>query len=308
HLIVMFTTLGRVTIFALQDLYRNVWLSVVTITILVLTLFSMNVLIVLNAMAGTAVQLVEKKVDISVYFKSSVAEDDILSLRQTILNLPEVANVDYISRDEALVAFKAANQDNQTIIGAIDELGDNPLGGSLRIRSQRLDQYGAILQVVDRPEYASLIATKDYANRQAMIEKISHWTASGRRVLIGFVMIFGLISALIVFNTIRVAIYTHREEIMIEKLVGATNWFVSLPFVIEGAIYAVISCLITAVVMYPVLAAAQPMVSNFFGNGALNLVHYFTSHLVLIFGSQFVVVLLLNIAASFVATRRYLKV
>lgn len=302
------TYLLRIIGFALQDLWRNIWLSLVTVSILGLTLVSVNILVVFNVAASTAVALVEEKVDVSVYFKPTTAEDQVLELQRDLQNRPEVESVQYISQNEALEQFRAAHQDNTAIIGAIDELGENPLGATLRVKAHDLARYPDIIAVIDQPQYAPIIAEKDYDDRSGMIDQLSGWTDRGRRVAWGFILLFGGISALIVFNTVRVAIYTHREEIGIEKLVGATNWFVSLPFVIEGVIYAVVGILITIALVWPLLGLMQPSLTAFFGAGRLNIISYFSQHFFFIFGLQCLGAIALNVLASFIATRKYLKV
>lgn len=298
----------RIVGFAVQDLWRNIWLSLVTISILGLTLVSVNMLVVFNVAASTAVALVEEKVDVSVYFKPTTTEDQVLVLQNDLQNHPEVESVQYISQTDALERFRIAHQDNSAIIGAIDELGDNPLGATLRIKARDLQRYPDIIAVVDQPQYASIIAEKDYDDRSGMIDQIGNWTERGRQVAWGFIILFGGISALIVFNTVRVAIYTHREEIGIEKLVGATNWFVSLPFVIEGIVYAVVGILVTIALVWPLLGIVQPSLTAFFGAGRLNIISYFSQHFFFIFGLQCLGAIALNVLASFIATRKYLKV
>jgi len=298
----------RILKFALQDFYRNIWLSLVTITILILTLVSINSLVVFNYLTSTAVRVIEDKIDISVYYKPSTSKDDIEAMKKYVMGLPEVSAVEYVSADEALEIFKQNHKGEDLILQAVDELSDNPLGATLRIKARNVENYPAVLQAIDKPEYNQLIVSKDYENRSEMINKVSGWTKTGERVVIIFILIFIAISALIVFNTIRVAIYTHREEIGIEKLVGATNWFVNLPFLVESIVYSLISCLIVALAAYPMLRFIQPYLSRFFGAGQFDVIAYFQSNLFLIFGGQFVVIVLLNVLASFFATRRYLKV
>ncbi|MBI5622013.1 FtsX-like permease family protein [Candidatus Falkowbacteria bacterium] len=294
--------------FSLQDFYRNIWLSIVTISILVLTLVSINVLVAFHAVTATAITAIQNKVDISVDFKPTVTAAEINTVKTYLLGLPEVADIEYISRDEALARFKERHSANQTILDVVSELSDNPLGASLRVKARNLDSYATILSALDKPEITPLVASRDYYNRQTMISKVSGWTDTGEKIAFVFIIFFILISALIVFNTIRVAIYTHREEIGIEKLVGATNWFVSLPFILESVFYALAACLITIVIVYPLLAFVQPYVAGFFGADSFNLTDYFTARFFMIFLTELVVIMLVNIVSSMVATRKYLKV
>ncbi|MFA5076387.1 MAG: permease-like cell division protein FtsX [Patescibacteria group bacterium] len=298
----------RVLKFALQDFYRNIWLSLVTITILVLTLLSVNFLIVFNHLTKTAVSLVEQKIDVSVYFKSSVTEDQIGQMKSYVLNLPEVSTVEYVSQEKALAEFKQKHQDNEAILGAIAELDSNPLGATLRVKAHKVDGYPAILSAIDKAEYNQLISRKDYDDHQVMIGQISNITERIREVGILIVLIFAVIASLIVFNTIRVAIYTHRQEIATMKLVGATNWFVRLPFVVESIFYSILGLSLTMIVLFPLLKVFQPYLALFFGTGQFNVIDYFLANFGVTFGIELVAIILLNIISSYIAISRYLKV
>jgi len=298
----------RVLKFSFQDFYRNIWLSLVTISILILTFISINVLVIFDSMTKTAVNIIENKVDISVNFKSSVSSEEVSDMKEYIKGLSEVSAVEYVSKQEALQKFRKTHQNDEVVLEVIEELSENPLGAIIKIKARNLESYPAILEAIDKPEYNKLVASKNYHDKQQMINKVSGWTGAAERVVLVFILFFMAVSALIVFNTIRVAIYTHREEIGIEKLVGATNWFVRLPFIIESVIYAIIACLITIAVIYPLLDVIQPYLASFFGAGQFNIATYFTNNFILIFGLQLLAVSVINVIASFIATRKYLRV
>ncbi|MFA5358917.1 MAG: permease-like cell division protein FtsX [Patescibacteria group bacterium] len=298
----------RIIKFAVQDFYRNIWLSVVTISILILTLLSINVLVVFNNLANTAAAIIESKVDVSIYFKPNTSIDDINKVKSYIMDLSEVDSVEFVSQDDALARFKETHKDNSTILEAIDELGDNPLGATLKIRANKIENYPVILSALDKPEFNQSITSKNYEDRQEMISKISYWTKTGEKVAFIFILIFVLISALIVFNTVRVAIYTHREEIGIEKLVGATNWFVRLPFILESVIFSFVSCVITIVIIYPLLGFIQPHLAQFFSSSSFDIIGYFNNNFIVIFGAEFLAICMLNTAASLMAVGKYLRV
>ena len=129
----MATTLYRIIKYGFQSFWRNGWLSVATIVIMVLALLVLEGLIVFGVLARTAIVTLEDKIDISVYFKSTAPEDDILKLEQALESLAEVKKVEYISRDKALAIFKQKHEGDLTISKALGELGDNPLLASLNV-------------------------------------------------------------------------------------------------------------------------------------------------------------------------------
>ena len=125
-------------------------------------------------------------------------------------------------------------------------------------------------------------------------------------IIISFIFI--AITILVVFNAIRIAIYTHKREIRIMKLVGASNWFIRMPFLAEAILYALIGIIGVLIIFYPFLQLLQPYLSTFFSINELNLIGYFINNFFLIFGLQFLGASLINIIASLLAVGKYIKV
>ena len=120
--------------------------------------------------------------------------------------------------------------------------------------------------------------------------------------------IFAVISLVVIFNTIRMSIYTRKDEIVIMKLVGAGNWFIRAPFFIESIFYALVSVLIVIGVTYPIVNFIQPSLTNYFQDTqVINLAGYFQSNFLYIFGWQFLALATLNVVSTAVAMKKYLK-
>jgi cell division transport system permease protein len=303
----MFTSLIRVVKFSLQDFFRNFWLSVVTLTILILALFTVNLLIIFNLVAKTAISSIEDKVDVNVYFKPDIKEGQVLNVQQYLQTLAQVKRVDYISQEQALENFKTKHKDNPKILQSLEEIAQNPLGASLVIKADNSADYPIILDTLQTPQYNNLIESKNFEDHKAVIERINGITSKVSKGVILIALIFALISILIIFNAIRMAIYTHRDEIMAMKLIGATNWFVEAPFLLQGVIFGVLSVLITILILYPLLGFMRPYLQLIL-EGDFNIVNYFNENFLLIFGSEFLGAVLLNLLSSYVAVKRYLKV
>ncbi len=126
-------SLSRTFKSGLTHFYRNGWLSFAVISILILTLLIISLLIVLSISANLVIKNVEDKVDISVYFKSDIAESRIMEFRSQILSYREVKSADYVSKERALSEFKAKNADNQIILQSLEAIGENPLNASVII-------------------------------------------------------------------------------------------------------------------------------------------------------------------------------
>ncbi len=298
----------RSILFAFQSFWRNIWLSLATIFIIFLTLISVNFLVMINAVSNSTTAAVKEKIDVSVYFKPEVREKKINEIKSHLETTPEVKKISYKSPEENLEQFRQRHQDDQVIQETLDELKGNPLGGTLIIKAKELSQYPEILKAVDNPAYSDFIEEKSYDDHQLVISRINSITDNVKKG--GYLVsgIFAIIAVLIVFNTVRIALFTHRGEIAIMKLVGASNWFIRSPFVVESIILAVIATIITGLVVYPLLIFTQPYLAGFFPEFDFNIVSYFNRNFLAIFGGQLVAIILLNIVSSGLALGRYLKV
>ncbi len=304
----MFVAFSRVIKFSLQDFWRNFWLSAATIAVLVLTLISVNFLILLNALTGTAIAEVKEKIDVSIYFKKDVSESQIGNIRSYLLSLPQVKTVEYISRDYALATFEKKYQKNQAILESLKEIEENPLGATLIIKVHDPKDYPTILKVFDDPQYENIIQDKNFDDHELVIKRIESISDKARKTGVGITGVFAVVAVLIGFNTVRMAIYTHREEIGIMKLVGAANWFVRSPYIINGVFYGLFAVLFAIIIIYPLVGFAEPYLAGFFENSNFNLLEYFTENFLKIFGWQFAGIVFLNMVTSSLAVGRYLKV
>jgi cell division transport system permease protein len=301
----MFTPTFRITKFALQDFFRNFWLSLVTLTILVLALLSVNLLIIFNLVTTAAIDSVEDKININVYFKPELKEDQVLNVKRYMQSLINVKAVDYISREQALENFKIKYNDNAKILETLVEIGDNPLGASLIIKAKTTDDYPVILANLEDPQYNNLIESKDFEDHRLFISRITNITTKVNVAVVVVALIFTLISILIISNAIKMAIYTHRDEIVAMKLVGATNWFVRAPFLFQGIIFGLLSVLVTIILIYPLLGLMQPYV---IAETGFNIISYFNQNFIIIFGLEFIGAIIINIFSSYWAVNKYLDV
>ncbi len=291
------------------NFWRNGWVSLATVLIMTVTLFTIGSLIFSRAILGSMVAQIQDKVDISVYFKTDSQEQDILSLKDKISKLGEVKSVDYISAEQSLANFKERHKENAMITQSLEELGANPLGATLNIKAKESSQYEAVAKFLDAESQAptgSIIDKINYFQNKKIIDRLTKIIDSAKNLGSILSIILVIISIIVTFNTIRLAIYISREEIGVMRLVGASGRFVSGPFIIEGIMYGVISSIITMVLFYPLTIWLGPMTENFFSG--VNLFKYYISN----FGQIFLLLLFIGAAlgaiSSFIAVRRYLKV
>lgn len=300
-------SLYRIIKFSFQDIARNIWLTIVTITILLLALFSINMLLTVRLISDNAVSAIKEKIDISLYLKPETPETEIIALKDKLSASEKIKNVVYISKQAALEDFREKYRNNQAVLAALKELGRNPLSPSLVIVPSNFEQSGLLineLKVLDSP----IIESRDFADNTAILGKINSITKRVNEVGLAIIGIFVLTSLLVVYNAIRVAIYTHRQEIEIMRLVGASNFFVYMPYIVSAFVYALLSLLIIISIFYPFLTLLQPYLEVFFMGYNVNILAYFVNNFFLVFGSQFLVVLFINIIASLFAVRKYARI
>jgi len=297
----------RVIKFSLQDLVRNVWLSVITVVIIALALLSVNLLLIVKVLGSAAISAVEAKVDISLYLKSDAEESRILDLKNRISGLDSVKEVTYISKQAAIESFRDKHKNDPEILQALLELGRNPLSPSLAIKPKDVNNYEDLIVSLNKMD-GQLIESKNFDDHKAMLAKINNITDKASRAGLIISLLFILITVLVVYNAVCVAIYTHKREIGIMKLVGASTWFIRAPYLISGIIYACLGVAVIIAILYPLLSFLQPYLEVFFYGFKLNILEYYNNNFFMIFGLEFLAVTLVNFLASSVAVGRYSKV
>lgn len=298
----------RIIKFTAQSMMRNFWLSFVTVSVFVLTLMTVNAVIILNVLANASVKSVEGRVQVTVYFTSDASTDVVKNTQSYLLGLSQVKEISYITADEAIANFKEIHKDDPVILGALEEVDGNPLGQALKIRAYNASDFPFILEALEAPEYKPFIKQKNYDNYESALRVLSNFSERIRLGFLTLAIFFGFIAMLIVFNTIRVAIYVHREEIGIMKLVGANDWFIRGPFLLESIAFAFVATGIMTGIIALVLSFANPAIVAFFEGVDVNLISYYSTNALSMFGAQFGVLALLGLGTTAFAMRKYLRV
>jgi len=302
------TNIKRVSRAGLIGFLRNGFVSLATVLIMAIMLFVIGSIMVAGAALDSTLVQLQDKVDINVYFLTDAPESEMLALRDLVVELPEVAEVTYVTRDEALENFKERHKDDQLTLQALEELDENPLGASLSVRAKETSQYEGIANFLDNETAVGggtqIIEKINYFQNRAAIEKLSDIIRASERF--GFFATIFLIfaSVLIVFNTIRLAIYTTKEEIGVMQLVGASDWYVQGPFIVEGALYGFAAGLFALLSLYPIAVWLGPASQAFLGS--FNVLSYYGNNIGLLFLVLVGIGVSLGAFSSFIAVRRYL--
>ncbi len=302
-----FISILRAIKFSFQDIGRNIWLSVVTVTILVLALFTVNMLLVVDVISKAAVDSVKERIDVNIYLKTDAKEEKIKALKAKIEELKSVKSVEYISSQKALESFQAKHRKDPEILAALRELGKNPLSPVLVIKPRNIDNSDEFISELDKIQ-DDIIESRDFEDHKLILAKIDSITKKINDAGIFISSVFILITVLLVYNSVRVAIYTHRREIRIMRLVGASNWFIRLPYIFSSLIFTLCGLAIMLALFFPFLNLLQPYLETFFVNYHINIIEYFKAGFFQIFGLQLAGLALVNVLASLIAVNKYSRV
>lgn len=298
-------TTKRVARYGLIGFIRNGFVSLAAILIMVITLFVMSMLLVSGAALQSTLEQLTNKVDVNVYFTTTATEEQVMRVKQDLERLPEVASVAYTSREQALAEFRDRHKNEQMTIQALDQLSDNPLGASLAIRARQTSQYASIAQFLETQQGTdSVISKVNFYQNKTAIDRLTNIIETSRTVGIAAAVFLVCASILIAFNTIRLAIYTARDEIGVMNLVGAGHWYVRGPFVIAGILYGIVGGIIVLVVLYPLAIWLGPPSEAFFGG--FNVFDYYAGSFPILFLEIMGMGIALGAISSFLAVRRYL--
>ncbi len=289
---------------------RNGLVSYAAILVTTITLSVATGIFLAQAVLASAITQVQEKVDIAVYFTVDASEDGILALQDTLQTLPEVATTTYISADEQVLNFRERHADDYLTLQALEELGENPFGGSLLIKAKDSTQYESIARVLEGDsdiarDSASIIERINYSQNKLVIDRLNMLINNINDIGFAVTFVLGLISIVIVYTTVRLTIYIAKEEIGIMRLVGASSRYVRAPFMVGGLLYGLFAFLISVAIFLPLTYFAGRHATDILG---FNIYTYYVSHFFSIGGTVLLIGLFLGAISSYLAVRRYLDV
>ena len=289
---------------------RNGLVTYAAILVTTITLAVATSIFLFQGVLTHSITEVQDKVDIAVYFSIDAPEEQILSLQDTLQKLPEVAYVEYKSADQQVLAFRDRHADDYLTLQALDELGDNPFGGSILIKAKDSIQYEAIARVLEGDnqiarENAAIIERINYSQNKLVIDRLNSLIKNVRTIGALITGLLAIISIIIVFTTVRLTIYIAKEEIGIMRLVGASTAYVRAPFIVGGLLYGLFAFIIMTAVFLPLTYFLNTHAATLIG---FDLYGYYLSNFFTIGGSVLLIGLALGAISSYLAVRRYLNV
>src|SRR3990167_2950170 len=253
-----FITLERIIKNGVISFGRNIWIAIAAIAMMAITLTILLFAIVANATFDHTIDDITSHIDVSVYLKDEVTQQQRNDLINQLKQVENVKAVEFISKEQALKTYRDQNADNKDLLAAISET-DNPLPATVVIKPVDPNQLDAIKIYLDKPEVATLQSdpTSYSGDRKAAIDKITSATHFFQQAGIVGIVVFIIISMLIIFNTIRMAIFNRRDELVIMRLLGATPGYIRGPFIVETMLYGAVAAVISLVVVSSLYAIAS---------------------------------------------------
>lgn len=293
----------RILKYGFQNVSRTIVIAQATIWVTTFTLMVVTGIIIFNKLIDNVAEKLKSSVDITISLKKEADEDEILKLKQNLESMPEVKTINYIPREKI---YKEAIASGNPIIAQSLEIleGENPYLSQLTIQAKD-PKYLASLTTFIEQNYKSLIEKIDYFQNKELIAKITDFISTIKRGGLIITIFLSLIVISVTFNTIRLAIYSLREEIQIMRLVGASNYFIQGPFIVEGIFYGIISAIFSSLLLlllFKIISERYNFILlefNFYEEYYKNFLKYFIY--------QIILGIFLAIISTYLALRRYLK-
>lgn len=305
-------TFWRVVHTGITNFLRNVTLAVAAISVMFVTLTIVLFSLIANATFENTIAQITDKISISIFLKDTTTEAQAKTLVVKLQHNPLIAHADYQTKEQALKRYIAQQAKINPNLQTAAAVSGNTIPATIHITPHNLNDIKSITKSITTPELAALQTADSPSyngDRRQAIDNITHATKVLRKIGIVTVITFTVICALIIFNTIQMAIFNRRSELQIMRLLGASTWYIRGPFVVEAAIYGFLAAVFSVLV----IGAAFLPSSNALQVTSLGLLdisfasQWFGDHFLQLLGIQIAIGMTLGILSAVIATRRYLK-
>lgn len=304
-------TFVRMVRYGINNFSRNAWLTIAATAVMTITLLIVFMTLAARNTLATTVDDIRSKVDMSIYLQNDTAEEDVNAIIQDIKDLETVTRVQYVSPEEARKDFARQNSADAGTLSALNE-ATNKFPGTVRVNlvdindTSELDKYVKTNELVK--EHLDSDRPPSFAgSRREAIQNIGRWVDFADRAGLAASVVFIAISSLIVFNTIRMAIFNRREEIQMMKLIGADRSFIRGPFVVEAVVYGFIAALLaTGLGMLALYGSREKLLS--YQVSIQPTIDFLVTYIGFVLLGMIVVGAIIGVVSSLLATRRYLKI
>lgn len=306
-------TLRRLTVSGFQNFVRNAWLSAAATIVMIVALTISMSAIILNLTAQNAITELSKDIKVSIYFQDNVDEAKRQELKNALSNNEYVVSVDFISKETAQNRLKA-QQDEGFVDQTLALLGDDALPESFDVSVNNLDKLEDVAAIAREARFLQIVGQDEddiTLGKTRSKETIDRAVSAQRFITLSSIVaasIFAVVSVLIIFNTIRMAIFTRSDEIGIMKLIGATPDYIRGPFIIEAVLYGLIAGVVANIIIYVlVFTVGGKIADQREFAGAYELLTAPTTMATFMFGAVLAGVLI-AIISSALAMEKYLRI
>lgn len=305
------TTIFRIFRYGLDNFRRNAWLTTAATIVMTITLVIIITTVFARFVFNDTIDVVRQKIDVSVYLKDEVSSGQVQQFISEVKKVPVVTSVDYISKEAARKSFEQENKTEFEQLQALAQLGqDNPFPASLRIKTRDPNKLQELNAVINSQHNKKLLddgtPTSYSGSRKEAIDRIAQVSQFSETAGLVAAAVFVIISIMIVFNTIRMAIFNRKDEIEMMKLIGAEKRFIRGPFIVEAAMYGALAAVVSVILVYAVIIVKAHDLEQY-EIAVGNTIHFFQAWPFLIFFGQLLVGVLIGIFSAQLAIRRYLK-
>lgn len=307
---------GRIVKYGTASFTRNIWLSIAATLVMTVTLVILLVTIGASLILSSTADTMRQKIDITIFFQPGTDQETLAHLADEMRTDANVRSVEVTDSKAEFDALIEENKDNADLLAAFQDetmyqtmLGTMP--ATMRIKVYDANDLGSIRRLVEHTalfqEHLSQDKEPTYDANQAEIQTINSWATIAKNGGLILGAIFIVISVLVIFNTIRMAIFSRREEIYMMKLVGADSGFIRGPFLVEAQICGVISGICASTIAYFGYTFLAPRLSAYGIDISSVEMFMTTSKLVIVYLVVIGVGMLIGLISARLALHKYLK-
>lgn len=277
---------------------RSPYQAIAASLIMSLTFLTIAAFSILTIISVRVINYFETRPQLSIFFKEETKPEQIEALKKDLEATGKTSNILYVSQEEALKIYKEQNKDDPLLL---DLVTADILPASLDVQSTDARYLSELSDIAKKSEIV-----EEVVFQKEIVDTLVKFTNGLRQVGIVVISVLVLVSIFVILTIIGIKITVRRDEIEIMKLIGASNWFIRTPFILEGMIYGMIGAVIGFFLSYgALLVYAQPKIQSFFGNVPVLPIEPYV--MITVFASIFISAIILGAFSSFLAVLRYLK-
>lgn len=301
----------RMCRYGINNFSRNAWLTVAATAVMTITLLIVFMTVVAQTILQDTTVVVGKRIERSIYLKTGTTQAEAKPIVDDLQALSNVDTVTFVSTEEGKEELADKNKSNAGTINALTQ-ASNKIPAKVSVTLKDINDTSQLVKYVKEDDYVKKYMDPNrkptfMSDRKVATETIASWTRTAQQLGIVMSVLFMSISILIIFNTIRMAIFNRKEEIQMMKLIGADRSFIRGPFVVEAIVYGFIAAVVATGVGLTILTLTADQMASY-GIAVGPTIEFITTYIGFVLLAMIVLGALVGTLSSLLATRRYLKI